>query len=147
MRLAIQVKLRNQFICQIRHPLPCFFPRLDVKRSDKDWMMAGGDWEARGAISTFEMRDSPRESTPTNNKAPQLTRLAIQGKLRATNQFSRCTSTLLVSFPMLINWMMTGGEWEARGAITTSEMRDSPVKNRKSFRQESQHPQKMRHHS
>ena len=51
-----------------------------------------------------------RESTPTKDKAPQLTQLAIPDKLRATNQFARYTTALLVSFPALINWMIAGGE-------------------------------------
>ena len=60
-----------------------------------------------------------RESTPTKDEAPQLMQLAIPVKLRATNQLARCTTSWLVSFPALINWMMAGDEWEARGAITT----------------------------
>ena len=44
-------------------------------------------------------------------------------------------------------WVIDRDRWGSRGVITTFEMRDGPVKNRILFCQESQHPQRMRHHS
>ena len=108
-------------VLQMHHPLACFFPRLDKLDDGRRWM--GGK---RSKINFWnEGRPSEkanlllsRESTPMKDEAPQLMRLAIPVKLRATNQFARCTTPWLVSFPRLINWMMAGGEWKARGVMS-----------------------------
>ncbi len=40
-------------------PIACYLPYIDVKRTDENWMMAGGGWETRGEITAFEMTDGP----------------------------------------------------------------------------------------
>ena len=52
-----------------------------------------------------------RESTPTKDEAPQLMRLAIPVKLRATNQITRCTTPFLISFLALMSKEVTKIGW------------------------------------
>ncbi len=103
-------------------------------------MMA--DWKTE---SYFVKRFNTHEGWCTTVDA---TRISVI--LRATNQIARCTAPSLILFLALM-WnevmMMAGDGWESRVVITTFEMKDGPVKNRILFCQESQHPQRMRHHS
>ena len=113
---------------------------IGVKRRSNNFLNEGWPSEKRNLVLS-------RESTPTKDEAPQLTRLAIPVKLRATNQFSRCTTPLLCFFPRL-DKLDDGRRWMgSKRSNNNFWMRDGQVKTRISFCQESQHPHRMRHHS